>query len=139
MNEDVRVAKVASTLVILGIYEYGGTVDPQGRSADLTSGYSVGGAVESLVVQVPKHGFDVLKLLVQVEDWYREATKVRPLEFTGVWSDAGFMFFDGVNIIQDRDEALRIGNERGQVAIWDFAEVEEVNVYDAIKAAGAVE
>ncbi|MCX7429375.1 MAG: hypothetical protein NTW96_27595 [Planctomycetia bacterium] len=35
----------------------------------------------------------------------------------GVWYDKGFVYLDVVNVVEDRDEAIRLGRERSQLAL----------------------
>lgn len=39
----------------------------------------------------------------------------------GVWYDKGFVYLDVVNVVMDRTEAIELGKDRRQLAIYDLA------------------
>lgn len=39
----------------------------------------------------------------------------------GVWYDKGFVYLDVVNVVEDRDDAIRLGRDRSQLAIYDLS------------------
>lgn len=48
--------------------------------------------------------------------------------YLGLWHDqaSGQVYFDISDNITDRDEAIRAGVERNQIAIWDIVNMEEI-------------
>lgn len=46
----------------------------------------------------------------------------------GVWYDKGFVYLDVVNVVEDRDEAIRLGRERSQLAIYDLSAGAEIRL-----------
>lgn len=49
--------------------------------------------------------------------------------YLGVWSDrkTNKVWFDLVECVEGRDEAIDLGRQRGQIAVWDIARQEEVS------------
>lgn len=64
-----------------------------------------------------------------VEAWLRH-TVSDDAAFVGVWVDSasGKVYFDEVRIVEDRDEAIKLGREWGQLAIFDLNEGEEIRL-----------
>lgn len=46
----------------------------------------------------------------------------------GVWDDKGFVYLDVVNVVLDRAEAIELGKDRSQLAIYDLAEGVEIRL-----------
>ncbi len=51
-----------------------------------------------------------------------------PNLFFGFWINKGILYVDMVENIQDRNEAIRLGKEREQLAIWDCVEDKSIDV-----------
>ena len=49
-------------------------------------------------------------------------------DIVGTWLNDGKIHVDAVEWIQDREQALEVAKERGEIAIWDCAETKEVFV-----------
>ena len=109
---------VASTLYALANRHEDGTVDAEGGPLH-TDGFYVGGAVKSLV-------FDsVSSIDIGELGWFVGLNSARHY---GVWADQrdGQIYFDVVDHVGTLADALRLGRERGEIAVWDIAEGEEV-------------
>lgn len=127
-EHDVRIARIAGSLVTLGLWEHGGTVNWKGQNADyLRVGYVVGGKYPTLVLPVPRNGDEVLAAIVKVEDWYRTHAGLDDA-FTGSWEHAGELYFDFVDVIDTLPFALALAAKQGQAAVWDLANGEEIYV-----------
>ena len=46
----------------------------------------------------------------------------------GVWYDKGFVYLDVVNVVLDRAEAIELGKDRSQLAIYDLEKGEEIRL-----------
>jgi len=109
---------VASTLYALASRRKDGTVDAEGGPVP-TDGFYVGGVVKSLV-------FDsVSSIDVGELGWFVGLNSARHY---GVWADQrdGQIYFDVVDHVETLADALYLGRERGEIAIWDIAASEEV-------------
>lgn len=83
---------------------------------DVEQGYVVGGLVQSIIVDADNEDafWDAFYIL------YHDHACV------GTWLNDGQIHLDAVEIIADEQEALRIGRERGEIAIWDAANAQEI-------------
>ena len=121
----------------------GGTYLMDGRSVRPGDGYyAVGGAVDRTEISVPEKNLLLYPETVQAAtELLRDV--VMDLEAQnlggeigiGFWVEDGEVFFDVSNLIQGRENAIEVAKERGELAIWDFANNE--NIYTA-KRAGVV-
>lgn len=96
-----------------------GTVTRYGVKADQTRGYWVGGIRPSLVFAPDsRRNFgDVL--------WFVQSTPLA--EYFGVWTDEdGTVYVDASDWTPSRGNALAMGRERGELAVWDIARCQEV-------------
>jgi hypothetical protein len=116
-----RVDMLASGLIIDAVGDGGGgTRDKDGATVVLGSGYVVGGKVPTMV------GCTIGDL----KDWI----EANPSDFYGSWMDSetGKIHYDAVDVIEDRDEAIRLGIKRGEIAIWDAGAGEEIRLADYV-------
>jgi hypothetical protein len=120
-----RTNAIASRLIVDAVGESGGgTVDKDGNPASTSSGYVVGGKVPTMV------GCTIADL----RDWI----DANPSDYYGSWldSETGKIHYDAVDFVTDRDEAIRLGLERGEIAIWDAAAGEEIRLVDYLPDEG---
>ncbi len=79
-----------------------------------TTGYYVGGVRPSLVYTGEEY--------VDRSDlaWFIGTTESR---YFGVWKDSedGMIYFDAVTWVESEDDALSLGRERDEIAVWDIA------------------
>lgn len=103
----------------------GGTFTPAGHAVLLRHGYMVGGVV-------PTH-VEVLHDVAQVADtleWFahKHADILEShVTFLGTWIDGGRVYLDVSQHVVKREDALALGRARGELAIWDCAEGEEIS------------
>lgn len=115
--------EAATKLVNMALVQEDGTIDTIGDPLPLT-GFYVGGVRPSLVYSV----FD------QIDrgdvGWFVGGTDAR---YFGVWTDTetGNVYIDAVTHVKTRKEALALGAERGEIAVWDILNSEEVRIKDA--------
>jgi hypothetical protein len=101
----------------------GFTIDPQ-TGADLTSGYSVGGGEKSGVLL--KKPLADLKP-TELQDFLNaNRSKLKPGQAWGGWVDNGHVYVEPADQVTDVNEAQRLGNARGEKAIWDHANKKEI-------------
>lgn len=108
----------------------GVTVDAFGEIQKLESGYVVGGKVPTFVTNLRTDDTPGYA----VAEWVYE----HPSDFYGSWLDqkTGVTHIDAVDVVQDRDEAIRLGLSRGEIAIWDAAAGEEIRLADFVDEHG---
>jgi len=88
------------------------------------TGFWVGGVRPSLVIN------SIDELDRGDLGWFIGGTDA---QYFGVWTDKedGKIYFDAVTHVQKRSEALALGAERGEIAVWDILNSEEVRVKNA--------
>lgn len=115
--------EVSKTLTTMAFAGKDGTVDSWDQPLP-EAGFYVGGVRPSLVYKDVNH--------VDRSDlaWFIGGTEAR---YFGVWVDSedGQIYFDAVTHVEKLQDAVALGNEREEVAIWDIAENEEVRLQDA--------
>lgn len=114
MNRTQAFSIIARTL------QAGGGTFQNGRDItdELESGFVVGGKVATSVQPAEAHN-TIANELIELSDNH---------SLIGTWLHDGEIHIDVVEIIEDRDEALTLGKERGEIAIWDIANATEVVV-----------
>lgn len=98
-----------------------------------TNGYFVGGAVDYKGVRIPevtftREEFTQHKLGYLMGQMYvnRLTTEeyrlgIKPKGFMGTWMNEGVIYVDAVDWFETLEEAVRVGTERGELAIYDVA------------------
>ncbi len=88
------------------------------------TGFYVGGVRPSLVIS------NINELDRSDLAWFVGGTGSR---YFGVWTDTedGKIYFDAVTHVDNFHDAFMLGSERGEIAIWDIENSEEVRVKDA--------
>ena len=94
------------------------------------------GSPEAGTYSVLRHPGGVLELVNYGERWAYgyivgvktlEMSDIRPGNLIGVWRDeSGEKVFDVVKHVDALQDAVRLGNDHDQVAIWDLRENKEV-------------
>lgn len=78
----------------------------------------------------------VLNSWFAVREWVQTVLTVHEIHYAksdwalGVWRDGDKVYFDVVNVVADRDEALAMGRAHNQLAIYDLAKGEEIRLDD---------
>ena len=95
----------------------GGTYDHEGRPVSPSHGYAVG-----------IRSFPSLRAAIRA---------ARPGQYVGWWrdGDSGILYYDLVLIVYDEEEAIRMGEKRGEKAIYSFADSREIRLDRSIQAA----
>lgn len=107
---------------------HGGTFDPQTASSP-TTGFQV--AITGHTAQFPEdivndhaaltaalHGF-----VQQNDSVFKENSNM----YIGAWTDSGKLWLEPSENIQDREQAVALGTDRDQIAIWDNVKGEEIS------------
>jgi len=111
-------ATIAETLLARTARDGGVTVSlVSGDVAAHTSGFYVGGRVQETVVADPS---DIADYQSAVTTITRRAGGVG---YIGSWRDieTGHVHIDASDHVEDFDSAIRIAQERGELAIWEIA------------------
>lgn len=104
--------------------EGGVTVDEEGVPSPHKAGYYVGGLYPSLVFKSVEE-FDRGEVA-----WWIGTHGAR---YYGVWVDSedGKVYVDAVQWCATRQNAIIIGRERNEIAVWDVRKGEEIRVTQA--------
>jgi hypothetical protein len=111
-------ASIAQTLMSRTARDGGVTVSlVSGDIADHTSGFYVGGRVKETIVKDPA---DIGDYLTAVSTITRRAGGVG---YIGAWKndETGWVHIDASDHVPDFESAVRIAQERGELAIWEIA------------------
>lgn len=96
-----------------------------------TSGYMVGGYVTSLVHD--EYGYQpMLDTDAWLEQHWSYFTTNPRVYFAGVWKDleTGKIYIDISRNIESLDEAVAVGVNHGEIAIWDVVNSREIRLQD---------
>lgn len=86
-------------------------------------GFVVGGKVPSLILGGVKLNYGPATA-EQVAAWLAD----NPADFYGSWASDGLVYIDAVDILADEFDAIVLGKERGEKAIWDNANAREIDL-----------
>ena len=87
-----------------------GTYTRDGSAFSPTVGYAVGASLPTLMGERLTGG-DVALWLANVP---------HAVAYFGAWRDGGILYVDAVDYVIDRDAAVKLGRERGELAIYAF-------------------
>ena len=114
--------RTTAALIAVGIAEgeHGGTFTLDGSETP-TTGYFVGGVVPSLVIRKAREGFHyeiIREFVLDAPDG----------SMVGFWfdGDTGACYVDVVDHVILEEFAKSVGRARGELAIWDVANAEEI-------------
>lgn len=116
----------AGNLLALAVESGGGTIDRwSGKPQNFTEGYVVGGISTSLVLDGDTQVDDFIYHVARFMDRQHSGVK-----FIGVWRDpdTDLVHVDAVEVVKDRVSAEILGIQRGEIAIWDCANAEEIRL-----------
>ena len=112
-------------IVKLTLANGGLTINPRNGEVYNGQGYAVGGVLPSVTVPVNSDWHEMVKdfVLSNAEIFLNG----RPV-YLGTWIDGDVVWLDASEIYEDLDTALTVARERGEKAIWDFANQREIYV-----------
>lgn len=127
----MRVDALARLLAYRVAAEGGATVAQDGELLKPSSGYAV--ALPGYELVARSVGVELVR---EAEAWLAGLEREGVQGELGVWRDErdGAVYFDVSELVQDREEAVRLGRERGQLAVWDFASGSEVRCGELVPA-----
>lgn len=102
------------------------TVQRNGKTASIESGFAVGGACRSISVPIHHPDFDYERWAVEIALWMQ--SKPIDIEYFGSWESDDKLILDGVSIVESIGEAEALAIIRGERCVWDFANGREVAV-----------
>jgi hypothetical protein len=84
--------------------------------------YAVGGASDSCeCVYNDDLSFNTFRYIMDLKIRFMESQPEDTMQVIGAWvNDEGDAFIEVSDIVFDREEAIALGKERGEEAIWDF-------------------
>jgi len=92
--------------------------------------YAVGGATDSVEMVdnnlLPYNNFEkIMKLNIEFMERQPDTT----MQVIGAWvNDDNYVYIEVADIVFDREEAIALGRERGEEAIWDFDNDDEIKL-----------
>ncbi|WP_144722222.1 hypothetical protein [Cellulosimicrobium sp. TH-20] len=89
------------------------------REGFATEGVAVAGIAPAIRVDADGLTVELLADAVQV---FRNATAL------GTWLHEGEFWIEPTEVFTDRAEAIRIGRDRGEIAVYDLGEGEEITL-----------
>lgn len=99
-----------------------------GELNEYTSGYVVAlGQGTALIATDEREDVAVALIAAYIQQQPINArTLCRPN--IGTWTHEGLVYVDAVELVEDRQQALALAAQRGELAIWDNAAGEEISV-----------
>lgn len=96
----------------------GGTVSLDGQPLP-AYGYFVGGRITSLIIDLG----DPAQPGADIDNFVKEVESLPDTSYLGWWTDeeSGALYVDATTWVPDVDKALRLGEERGEIAIFDIS------------------
>lgn len=116
-------SNLAMELCDAAVLHGGGTFDYTGQEVSPINGYVVGGAYPSLTMRL--NGLVGPATIQVVDAWVANNRS----SFYGSWVDEdGVCYIDAVDIVTDEFDAVVLGKERGEKAIWDGRNNREIDL-----------
>lgn len=106
----------------------GGTFTFSGAQVLHRRGYYVGGLVPTAIVPVAGGVAFLAKSLARFARQHAAVLTTGQDVYLGTWVNEGNVYIDATEWAADRDRALELGRERGELAIWDCQYQEEVTL-----------
>ena len=84
--------------------------------------YAVGGATDSVeMVDNNLLSYNTFQKIMELNIEFMERQPDTTMQVIGAWvNDDNYAFIEVSDIVFDREEAIALGKERGEEAIWDF-------------------
>lgn len=115
---------LSSALMVFTAQDGGATLSLETEDrAVQTTGYWVGGAVPTVTLPVSADcdAFEAaVKEIGDAVEWSG---------YIGTWTDADIIYVDSAEWVADHTEAMKLASERGELAIWDIASMEELTTH----------
>lgn len=129
--------QVSGDALFRDLHDKGGFTYDASTWQPVSTGYSVGGGNKSGVILktplselTPDHLAEFLK---------KNKDKIAPGQAWGGWVDNGHAYIEPADQVADLNAAQRLGNERGEKAIWDHANKSEIPLKAAKRDAEAAQ
>lgn len=123
----LEVGTIADTLEAMAVAG-GGTLDlSTGMAATHESGYYVGGA-HGMAPHLLGADMDNLNAAL-VTAFERFHSGMDGSGYVGVWEDGGTIYVDATEWFEDPNDALDVAQARGELAIFDVANMEDIRIY----------
>ncbi len=84
--------------------------------------YAVGGATDSVeMVDNDLLSYNNFEKIMKLNIEFMERQPDTTMQVIGAWiNDDNYVYIEVADIVFDREEAIALGRERGEEAIWDF-------------------
>lgn len=117
-NPFPEVVKAAETVIQ---NEAGATLTKQGGLVFPEKGYAVGGQEPGISYSA---NWPYLTKRIAVSQWLQALpTNVTHI---GTWTENGTVYIDAVTIVEDQVLAIALGENRGEIAIYDFTNQDSI-------------
>tara|TARA_R100001126_G_scaffold7917_1_gene4177 strand:+ start:53 stop:517 length:465 start_codon:yes stop_codon:yes gene_type:complete len=92
--------------------------------------YAVGGATDSVeMVDNDLLSYNNFEKIMKLNIEFMERQPDTTMQVIGAWvNDDNYAFIEVSDIVFDREEAIALGKERGEEAIWDFDNDDEIKL-----------
>ena len=96
----------------------------------LDEAYAVGGATESVeCVDNDLLSFNTFRYTMDLKIKFMQEQPEDTMQVIGAWvNDDNYAYIEVSDIVVDREEAIALGKERGEEAIWDFKNNREIKL-----------
>jgi len=92
--------------------------------------YAVGGATDSVeMVDNNLLSYNNFEKIMKLNIEFMERQPDTTMQVIGAWvNDDNYVYIEVADIVFDREEAIALGKERGEEAIWDFDNDDEIKL-----------
>ena len=92
--------------------------------------YAVGGAADSVeCVDNNLLSYNAFRYTMKLMIEFMERQPDTTMQVIGAWvNDDNYVYIEVADIVFDREEAIALGRERGEEAIWDFDNDDEIKL-----------
>ena len=92
--------------------------------------YAVGGATDSVeMVDNNLLSYNNFEKIMKLNIEFMERQPDTTMQVIGAWvNDDNYVYIEVADIVFDREEAIALGRERGEEAIWDFDNDDEIKL-----------
>ncbi len=131
MNSAKSIRTLGNLITSIGMNPSGGTVSTLNGHLEDIAAFVVGGRESALQMPIAEQA-DSAGIHFVVGDYGALVGWLADLaydtQYVGYWQHDGDWFFDAVDLVEDEADALNLAKERGEIAIWDGVNSQEVLV-----------
>lgn len=127
-----------SKIIETSLRDQGGTFDAQlyGNAKLPNFGYMVGLAKVAEITANSEGHYDRNEITRHLDAAILQATSFDQVVYIGTWVDNGIFYIDLSERLEDELSSIRLCRERDELAYWDIAKSESIDVKQPIKLQG---